>query len=518
MQHSLLPLKSQTGFPSLKKQYIARILDSGLNRSQKNRMISEIIISDLWRTGRFLNAAPYRYYFLWEIRKLFDLDSFEFRVFVREEYGVNYSQAEWRYLIAELYAETHSRGLECDIHNFAFFDPVSSRLYICNGRQVYRLDGQNIESVDNGTDGVLFLTKAGSKHSFEYLNRDHKHDWLSSLILERVNFSAESSQQGLTVEEQREVLRIWLLSLFFESLLPTKPILVLVGEKGSGKTTILRMIGRLLFGLDFDVAAIRRDKEDAFDTAVTHSYLVAWDNVDGKIGWLNDKLAICATGHKLRLRRLYTTNELFEVQTRCFLALTSREPEFKRDDVADRLLILRLKRLQKFQPERVLIQDALNHRDEFWTQLLNDLNVIVRGLSHTSALQGNQHRMADWADLGYRICQTQGRAESFKGILRKLDTERADFLLKGDPIFEALMEWVPQNQGRPVETRVLYEELKALSKIRGLGEGRSPFRDVRVFGRQLSQMMSNLSIYLNIESWEERARKRVYRFSILKNV
>ena len=41
--------------------------------------------------------------------------------------------------------------------------------------------------------------------------------------------------------------------------MPTKPIFVLIGEKGSGKTSFLRRSGQILMGENFDVTSITSD-------------------------------------------------------------------------------------------------------------------------------------------------------------------------------------------------------------------------------------------------------------------
>ena len=88
------------------------------------------------------------------------------------------------------------------------------------------------------------------------------------------------------------------------------------------------------------MTGLEREREDAFVAAITNNYIVIFDNVDGKMAWVNDRLATAASGSLILRRRLYTTNEVAIYQPKCFIGLTSRDPRFKRDDVADRLVIL----------------------------------------------------------------------------------------------------------------------------------------------------------------------------------
>ena len=135
-----------------------------------------------------------------------------------------------------------------------------------------------------------------------------------------------------------------------------------------------------LFGSGFDVTSLT--KEDDFDAAVTANYIVAFDNVDGKIDWLNDKLAHTATGKMIQKRELYTTNRNIRFFPKCFLMLNARTPAFKRDDVTDRLLLFRTEPILALRSEAEIITEVMKKRNEIWSDLLNDLNEIVSSLAN----------------------------------------------------------------------------------------------------------------------------------------
>lgn len=76
-------------------------------------------------------------------------------------------------------------------------------------------------------------------------------------------------------------------------------------------------MGILLFGSQYDVNSLPGKPED-FDTLVTNNHLVVFDNVDSGKSWLNDKLALVATGQTVEKRRLYTDNESVKFVTKTF--------------------------------------------------------------------------------------------------------------------------------------------------------------------------------------------------------
>ena len=279
------------------------------------------------------------YYFDHLDSRLSPLTDVEFRVRINDRFDINGTEPSWRFVLEDLHKEALLHGQETTIHRFARYE--GGILYLYKGQEkVFRITAEEWTEVPNGTDGILFLNP--DMEGVE-LSSDEAGSGSIEWVLSLPNFDGSGN---LTPNQETKLYRLWFFSLFFESLLPTKPILLLLGVKGSGKTMGLKAILRVLFGKKAQVLSLSKEKEDAFLAAVTSQHLAALDNLDGEIKWLPNHLATVATGGDVPLRKLYTTNELVRYPVRCFLALTSREPEsMSRDDVADRLLTLKVDRM-----------------------------------------------------------------------------------------------------------------------------------------------------------------------------
>src|SRR5205085_4486879 len=122
--------------------------------------------------------------------------------------------------------------------------------------------------------------------------------------------------------------------LFFPEKLKVRPILALIGEQGSGKTSFGRRLGLAVFGSRFEVSSFRSDAsgERDFLAAVTNQRLLVYDNADSQIRWLADHLARLSTGAAIQLREFYTTNSLKTYLPNSFCMLTSRDPRWNRED------------------------------------------------------------------------------------------------------------------------------------------------------------------------------------------
>ena len=271
----------------------------------------------------------------------------------------------------------------------------------------------------------------------------------------------------------------------------------------------LRLLLKLLFGPSAELSGVP-DRADGFTAAASSSHVVVLDNLDQFTGWLRDKLAMLATGGKDEYRKLYTSNEVGRVIYRCWLAFTSRTPDtLRRDDLADRLLILPVKRLSddKRQRENTFYQQAADRRNAFWGEVLTTCNRAIASIrAGDLGASTSRLRLADWEALGRVLARNDGLEDVWDVFCESLQKAQSDFLLEGDPIVDALNIWLAQvdvdtgkdNYDRPINTRELYNELTD-----ALFPGKRPDRDwpksARSFGRRLAQIQRELASLFNLQ-------------------
>jgi hypothetical protein len=495
---------------SLKEQIEEIRKKKSLKIFQIKRQVSSLIILDMRERGLFYKTLLEEcYWFENETKTLSSIGSEALGVIINEQYGINQSEVEYKFLLQDLITEAMRRGMITEVRQFAYFSKEVPSLYVYNNKgQMYKLDGKQSQLVDNGTDGVLFL-KNLFLEPFEYVNIDNP-AFLQPLVRNPINF-VDGTHVNLNKKEQEFLFALWLSSLFFESLQPTKPIFVLLGPKGSGKTTAMRLILKMLFGKQSDVTSLT--KEDDFDAAVTANSLICFDNVDGSIDWLNDRLAHTATGKMIQKRELYTTNKNICFFPKCFLSLNAREPKFKRDDVVDRLLLFRVERLESFRSEEEILENILSHRNELWSELLNHLNFIVAALAQDKEPFTSKYRMADWAKLSWRIAKSYGQGDRFKELLEKMDKEQSSFLLEEDPLYLCLVSWFEKkgNQERKVTAGELFKEFQTIAEEEKI---HFSFKSVKVLGKHLQHILSNLKEFFTVQAEKNKQdRKWYYTFT-----
>jgi hypothetical protein len=470
--------------------------------------VSELIIDDMLKKGRFYKTREkFCYYFDSEQKELYPIGDDELLgAHIGNTYGINPSEKEYDYLIKEMIQEALIRGELTEVHQFAFYDTLKNILYVYNHNNgIYRLDGEEIKLVDNGFESVLFLGDPLCE-PFEYVDiGDQK--FLDPLMVDRINFG-NGDGVNLDQEEQRWLWWILIHTNFFETLLPTKPIVAFIGPRESGKSMAQRLLLKVLFGSKFNVTSIT--KEDDFDAAVTANYIVAFDNVDGRIDWLNDKLAHTATGKMIQKRKLYTTNQNIRFFPKCFLMLNARTPRFKREDVTDRLLLFRTEPIEEKRSEAEMIDEVMGKRNEILSEIFNVLHIIVRELADEEPNFTTAFRMADWAKLAWQIAKVPGHGETLLELLEKISTAQSEFLLEDDPIFLCLDAWLgkPENVGREVTSSTLFNDFQLIAQEEGIS---FTYKNTKSFGIRLRSLIDDLREFFNVGA-EKCRNKWIYVF------
>jgi hypothetical protein len=329
-------------------------------------------------------------------------------------------------------------------------------------------------------------------------------------VTAKINFEAGR----LSIREQQAVFHIWFLCTFFGPLLPTRPLLAFIGPKGSGKSHTLRKVGMLLFGPQFEVKNLP-DKEDSFDAITTNTHFAAFDNADSRVAWLPDRLAICATGGTVSKRVLFTTNQLADFPINCFVGITSRTPYFRRDDVADRLLIHRLRRFEEgeFVAEQELLALVLRDRDRIMTDVMRQLQDAIGALRTTAGRSyKTSFRMADFATFALRLADANGSRTTLETIFDRLCEEQASFTLEGDSLLDLLDHWLADrnNERRWVDAATLFRELSAIAEAERLA---FTYKNARSLGQRLANAEHNLRTVVGVASRADpHLKQKVYQF------
>ena len=481
------------------------------------------ITADMLGRGFFVNIDDDEFhYFDREQRQLvfIDDDEPEFMLLLAERYQINRKDNIFGYLHQHLRVEAHARGIQARARQFSYYDRDANVVFLDMGAgRVLKISADTIEIGDNGEDSVLFMPL--SDHSPWQYRSPTTPGILHDTVVANVNFTEEDSV--FTIRQQRLLLLLWMVSMAFESMMPTKILAVAVGPGGSGKTSLFRTCGQILIGAPFQVDSLQQlDKgEDDFWTNLGHTFFCCYDNVDQTIRWLPDALAQAATGVRRSKRQLHTSSKLHRREISCILALTARTPtgSLRRDDVADRSLLFHLDDLPAKRPEFDIQNEVARLRDDLMSDYATMVQKTLRVPLESVQVADPGVRMADFALVVTRIGAGLGpdvRALTDEAILRFQQAQQ-QFATEEDTLTTLLEIWLtestPSRYGEFVPTRDLLRDLRAIAKAEDI---KFVVTNATSLGRQMKNRKAALSRRFEVTQ-DRNGKEKGWIFRIRKD-
>ena len=510
------------------KKRIRQIRLSRMLYAEKMESISKIIVKDLTKNTVLIKAPGFRYVFDRNSKRVFTVsDNREFQAYLNEHYGIN---REFDFIKKELEREVEYNGQKSEVYQFAFWDKKSGNLFIDKrDGKIIVLDGKVRKDIDNGDKGVFFMSPESAEPiKWEkpdpgacYFSKDGLRlkdaDVPDKSHMLKVLTSGLRFTGPLDPHEQKILLLIVIYLLFFESINPTKPILLITGPKGSGKSDLSRNMGQILFGWQYDVVYLRDDERD-FIAACVNNYLIALDNVEAKNTKLMDLIAIIATGGTASLRELHTTCNEIRVKPRVFLSMNAIDPKLRRSDIADRLLIFQLERIQGFRGRDAMIDSIKAELPKIWGEILSNLHYIIQQLKKSQSIPAGKFRLQDFEVFAKRICSDPKDVEELLGKMEGLRSEYAldfdNFCLLLDYVFD---DEIAAQLG-PLTAKELLEKFQkvvAWDKNKENSKNRSIqcfFKNAKSVGRKISKIKPELERVYGLVIHEERSNVVRYEF------
>lgn len=220
------------------------------------------------------------------------------------------------------------------------------------------------------------------------------------------------------------------------------PILVLLGEQGTGKSTAARIISSWIDPSPAQLRSSPRDIEQ-FAVSLSASHVAAFDNMSEIRGWLSDAMCRAVTGDAMVRRRLYSNDELSVLAYRRVIMLNGIVLGALRGDLAERVLRCDLGTITdggRRQDSDVL--DAWHKvHPRALGALLDVAAEVLSVLPHVHL--GRLPRMADFARVLKAVDQVRGtRAlDTYLGMAGNL----AEDVVEDDVVASAIRSFVTRN-------------------------------------------------------------------------
>lgn len=217
------------------------------------------------------------------------------------------------------------------------------------------------------------------------------------------------------------------------------PILIVEGEKGSGKTTFLNHLGDIINPTKKSVLTLPTNKSDLI-TALSNNYFAPFDN----IGKISDEFAnvFCqaSTGGTMTKRKLFTDNTEYPIDFKRLVALNGINMGIAQSDLLDRAILIRLERFKDIEYKP--LQFVTEHFNQHLPYALGDIfTILSKALKILPSVNLNTfERMGDFMLYGYAVAEAikSGYGKKFCDdyiINRNLSSKA---VIEENPLLEAI--------------------------------------------------------------------------------
>lgn len=428
--------------------------------------------------------------------------------YLNQLYGISQFDPVGRFVYITMRDWALANATATDLRRFAVFDTPTITTYLSNyAGQMWRIDGGTPELVQNGDDDVFFIDDDGGV-TIEPDIGPH-----GILLNTLTDISYTTGIGGITPEQQRMAFTAWIFALAFPDLNPTKPILILEGSQGAGKSVSVQLLQYALMG-EVKPLILSKDRPDDFGVILLRSPIAVFDNTDSYIDWVPDAICAYATQGGWAKRKLFTDSDEVQLRPHAFIAVASKNPaSFRREDVADRLVIMRMERRKTFTKFSTLKRQILAQRPQLLGEYIWYVNEIVHHLRTTAGdeVQDETTRMADFAAFVRIVGDLlHWKREDVDGLLKALEVERMTFVNEADSLCDILNAWIAfkrTNAGRELTLFELFNELEVIAKSAGM----QFYKHTNQLGQKLRSPHVAHEFIVQIGSRNERQTFKIWR-------
>lgn len=247
-----------------------------------------------------------------------------------------------------------------------------------------------------------------------------------------------------------EPMRVLVASWLVESLRPDTPfpVLELLGEAGSAKSTTHTALKRLIDPNACDLRAPPKATEDCFVTAGVN-WVVSYENVSHLPAPMQDALCVLATGGGFAKRKLYSDGEEAVINVKRPVILNGISANITAHDLADRAITIELPVIQNRVAASYITRSYERNQSEIMAGLLAVAAEALRRLPEVRVPPEERPRMLEFFTLGVAVGDVMG--SDFRAAFNATRSDAASRAIDGSPVAAALVEWFNARHQRSVQ-------------------------------------------------------------------
>lgn len=420
-------------FLFLRRALIRILANSEVSAGEKRRLECETVTAWMNHRGRFFYDKFERTHaaakwFDQRAKRLHLVNDDYFKSWLARATAFNREHKDFKFFMSAIQDESLVGARTSGVEPRRYWTREDDAIYLsCGEGRSVRITADRVEEVDNGEDGIVFE----SNYTLDPWTLKPENE-------ARDPFEACSVFSGMATADSRGKMltKLWLCSMFGCS--GWKPLLVLTGTVGSGKTRVATAFFELI-GIPARVTGIdTMGNIKDFWTSIDKGGLFVLDNADHHIEWLKDALSTISTGATFEKKKLYTDTTTITQKARCWAVVTSANPTFAADaGLADRLITVQLQRTERDTAESALEKELADARDAGLSWIAH---IMRRALADTGNVpKGLNRRHPDWAAWAFKLGRAMGKEEEARAAISENEAFKSLFALSNDSFCKWLL-------------------------------------------------------------------------------
>jgi len=282
-------------------------------------------------------------------------------------------------------------------------------------------------------------------------------------------------------EDARLLVIAWLV----ECLRPDTPypVLELLGEHGSAKSTAQTALRRLIDPNDCDLRGIPKCADDLFVSGGAN-HMLSFENVSFLPAPIQDALCITATGGGYAKRRLYTDEDEAVITLKRPVVLNGIAATVTQQDLVSRAITVELTPITDARE----IQKLASQHEAYRARILGGLlDIAAKALTYLPDMKlpaAERPRLIEFAYLGMAVAKAMGKDPA--EFMRQFNEARQDGVertIDASPVASAIRDWCEVHPGQYRELPV--KDLRVLlADYRPAGDDKWP-ASAKAFGDAL---------------------------------
>lgn len=298
---------------------------------------------------------------------------------------------------------------------------------------------------------------------------------------------------NLKDKKQQLMFLVTMVSSFVPNI--PHPVVAIHGSKGSGKTSMQKIIRKIIDPSKAKPSTLSRKLDDLV-LQLSKNYLTTYDNLDHLRGEQSDLLCQAVTGGCAEKRQLYSDDQVVTTNFQGIVTINGINLVASRGDLLERCVILELQRIE---------ESGRLTEEDIWRNFERDLSGILGGIFSTfsEALKilptitlPELPRMADFAKIGCAIAIALGYTqeefmEAYKTNLRIAN----DNAVSNNPLAEALRIFMSDKESWAGTVGDLYRELLTIAACEKIETGKRWPRGSNVLMQRIREVEVDLKAF-----------------------